>query len=98
MATHDPKTYFLYTSLAAGSSKIYADTNQLEGLLKAHQVPFEWIDIGTDERAKSIWKRRGIAAGKKLPAVVKDELILGVCISRAPSSPLCVFYFPKRGG
>ncbi len=79
---NDP-TIYLFTSLAAGSSHIVTATSRIEGIFRAHQIPFQYKDTGTDELAKKLFQRR--ASGKKLPLVVKGGFVLGV---GTPISPL----------
>lgn len=74
--TRDSETYFLLTSLTAGSSNIITATSRLEVLLVTMKVPFVAVDIATNEKAKALWKRRG--NGKRLPVVVFDGQVLGV--------------------
>lgn len=71
----DPRL-FLFTSLTAGSSHIITATSRLETILKANKIPFQAIDIATDEKARRLWQRR--ARNKKLPGLVKDGLVIGV--------------------
>jgi hypothetical protein len=68
----DPAIY-LFTSLTAGSSHIITATSRMETILKA-----------TNESAKKLFQRR--ASGKKLPFIVKEGYVLGVCARRG----LCV--------
>ncbi|KAF2481421.1 hypothetical protein BDY17DRAFT_301314 [Neohortaea acidophila] len=70
----DPRL-FLFTSLTAGSSHIITATSRLETILKANKIPFQAIDIATDEKARRLWQRR--AGKKKLPGLVKDGFVLG---------------------
>lgn len=72
----DPRL-FLYTSLTAGSSHIITATSRLETILKANKIPFQAIDTATDDKARRLWQRR--AQGKKLPGLVKEGFVLGVC-------------------
>jgi hypothetical protein len=72
----DPRL-FLYTSLTAGSSHIVTATSRIETILRANRVPFAYIDTATNEKAKRLWVRR--AGGRKLPALVKDGFVIGVC-------------------
>ena len=72
----DPRL-FLYTSLTAGSSHIITATSRLETILKANKIPFQAIDLATDEKARRLWQRR--SQGKKLPGLVKEGFVLGVC-------------------
>ncbi|KAL7272267.1 hypothetical protein RUND412_004934 [Rhizina undulata] len=74
-STDSPDTLFLLTSLTSGSSAIITATSRLEHLLKSHKIEFQAVDVATDEKAKSLWGRRG--KGKRLPGVVKDGLVLG---------------------
>lgn len=76
----DPRL-FLYTSLTAGSSHIVTATSRMETILKANRIPFLAVDIATDEKCRRLWQRRG-GAKKKLPGLVKEGYIIGVC-SRA---------------
>jgi hypothetical protein len=73
---NDPRL-FLFTSLTAGSSHIITATSRLETILKANKIPFQAIDIATDEKARRLWQRR--AQKKKLPGLVKDGFVIGVC-------------------
>jgi hypothetical protein len=73
----DPRL-FLYTSLTAGSSHIVTATSRMETILKANRIPFQAIDIATDEKCRRLWQRRG-GAKKKLPGLVKEGYIIGVC-------------------
>ncbi|KAK2767275.1 hypothetical protein FQN53_006522 [Emmonsiellopsis sp. PD_33] len=72
--SEDP-TLYLYTSLTAGSSHIITATSRMETILKANKVPFRAIDVATDEKARRLWSRR--SRGKKLPGLVKFEMIVG---------------------
>lgn len=73
---NDPTTLYLYTSLTAGSSHIITATSRLETILKANKIPFQAIDVATDEEARKLWGRR--SRGKKLPGLVRDGMIVGV--------------------
>ena len=73
---NDPQL-FLFTSLTAGSSHIITATSRLETILKANKIHFQAIDIATDETARRLWQRR--AQKKKLPGLVKDGFVIGVC-------------------
>jgi hypothetical protein len=77
----DPRL-FLYTSLTAGSSHIITATSRMETILKANKIPFTAIDTATDEKARRLWQRR--AGQRKLPGLVKEGYVLGVCASFAP--------------
>lgn len=72
----DPKVLYIYLSLSAGSSSVDTGLRVLERILKANKIPFSLIDIGTDERAKSIWSRRK-GQKHKLPALVRDGQVIG---------------------
>jgi len=73
----DPKLY-LFTSLTSGSSHIITATSRLETILKANKIPFQAIDTATDEQARRLWGRR--AAKRKLPGLVKEGFVIGVCL------------------
>lgn len=79
---NDPRL-FLFTSLTAGSSHIITATSRLETILKANRIPFQAIDVATDEKARKLWGRR--AGKRKLPGLVKEGYILGVCASLFPA-------------
>ena len=79
----DPRL-FLYTSLTAGSSHIITATSRLETILKANRIPFQAIDTATDERARRLWQRR--AGKRKLPGLVKEGFVVGVCALRVGAS------------
>ncbi|KAJ5999695.1 Glutaredoxin [Penicillium waksmanii] len=68
-------TLYLYTSLTAGSSHIVTATARVETILKANKLPFQAIDVATDEAARKLWGRR--SKGKKLPGLVKYGDIVG---------------------
>lgn len=72
----DP-TIYLFTSLTAGSSHIITATSRIETILRANKIPFEGIDTATNELAKKLFQRR--ASGKRLPLIVKEGYVLGVC-------------------
>ena len=75
---NDPRL-FLYTSLTAGSSHIITATSRLETILKANKIPFQAVDTATDEKARRLWGRR--AGKRKLPGLVKEGYVIGVCAS-----------------
>ncbi|KLJ06281.1 hypothetical protein EMPG_09285 [Blastomyces silverae] len=71
----DADTFYLFTSLTAGSSHIITATSRLETILKANKIPFRAVDVATDEEARTMWRRR--SKGKKLPVLVRDEMVVG---------------------
>ncbi|KAI4289474.1 MAG: hypothetical protein L6R35_001255 [Caloplaca aegaea] len=81
MADSTPKSYhtdptlYLYTSLTAGSSHIITATSRLETILKANRIPFQALDVATDEKARMLWGRR--AGKKKLPGLVRMGMLVG---------------------
>jgi len=77
----DPRL-FLYTSLTAGSSHIITATSRMETILKANKIPFQAIDTATDEKARRLWQRR--AGQRKLPGLVKEGYVIGVCEMLSP--------------
>ncbi|EED13635.1 conserved hypothetical protein [Talaromyces stipitatus ATCC 10500] len=68
-------TLYLYTSLTAGSSHIITATSRLETILKANKIPFQAIDVATDDAARRLWGR--YSKGRKLPGLVKYKTIIG---------------------
>ena len=74
------ETYFLLTSLTAGSSAIITATSRLESMLRVHRVPYVALDVATNDAARNMWKRRG--NGRKLPVVVFDGIVIGVSKSK----------------
>ncbi|KAL8856557.1 MAG: hypothetical protein Q9178_006872 [Gyalolechia marmorata] len=78
MADSTPKSYhtdptlYLYTSLTAGSSHIITATSRLETILKANRIPFQALDVATDEKARMLWGRR--AGKRKLPGLDLEEI------------------------
>lgn len=92
MADSTPKSYhtdptlYLYTSLTAGSSHITTATSRLETILKANRIPFQALDVATDEKARMLWGRR--AGKRKLPGLVRMGMLVGVNLpSPPPLSP-----------
>ena len=81
MADSTPKSYhldptlYLYTSLSSGSSSIITATSRMETILKAKKIPFQALDVATDEKARMLWGRR--AGKRKLPGLVKQGMIVG---------------------
>ncbi|KAI9701986.1 MAG: hypothetical protein M1836_001330 [Candelina mexicana] len=81
MADSTPKSYstdptlYLYTSLTAGSSHIITATSRLETILKANKIPYQALDVATDEKARMLWGRR--AGKRKLPGLVRLGMIVG---------------------
>ena len=49
----------------------------METILKANRIPFQAIDMATDEQARRLWQRR--AGKRKLPGLVKEGFVIGVC-------------------
>lgn len=47
----------------------------MQSILQANNVPFQAVDIATDEKAKRIWVRR--SQGRKLPGLVKEGMVKG---------------------
>lgn len=72
---HLDPTLYLYTSLSSGSSAIITATSRMETILKAKKVPFQALDVATDEKARMLWSRR--AGKRKLPGLVKQGMIVG---------------------
>lgn len=72
----DPRL-FLYTSLTAGSSHIITATSRMETILKANRIPFQAVDVATYDKARRLWGRR--AGKRKLPGLVKEGFVIGVC-------------------
>ncbi|KAL9593383.1 MAG: hypothetical protein Q9179_005914 [Wetmoreana sp. 5 TL-2023] len=78
MADSTPKSYhtdpnlYLYTSLTAGSSHIITATSRLETILKANRIPYQALDVATDEKARMLWGRR--AGKRKLPGLDLEEI------------------------
>ncbi|KAL8736534.1 MAG: hypothetical protein Q9181_002405 [Wetmoreana brouardii] len=81
MADSTPKSYhtdpnlYLYTSLTAGSSQIITATSRLETILKANRIPFQALDVATNEKARMLWGRR--AGKRKLPGLVRMGMLIG---------------------
>ena len=81
MADSTPKSYhtdptlYLYTSLSSGSSSIITATSRMETILKAKKIPFQALDVATDEKARMLWGRR--AGKRKLPGLVRQGMIIG---------------------
>ena len=47
----------------------------METILKAKKIPFQALDVATDEKARMLWGRR--AGKRKLPGLVKQGMIVG---------------------
>ena len=73
---HTDPTLYLYTSLTAGSSHIITATARVETILKANRIPFQALDVATDEKARMLWGRR--AGKRKLPGLVRMGMVIGV--------------------
>lgn len=71
----DTPNIYLYTSLASGDFHVTTDTHRLAHILKAHAIEFKMVDLGTNERAKKIWRWRG--KGRRLPAVIREDEVVG---------------------
>jgi hypothetical protein len=66
---------YIYTSLANAQFNLNSDTNRMSTILQNNRIEFQLVDLGTNERAKKLWKWR--SKGKKLPGIVRGEEILG---------------------
>ncbi|KAL8661056.1 MAG: hypothetical protein Q9202_005928 [Teloschistes flavicans] len=81
MADSTPKSYhsdpnlYLYTSLTSGSSHIITATSRLETILRANRIPFQALDVATDEKARMLWGRR--AGKRKLPGLIRMGMLIG---------------------
>lgn len=60
----------LYTSFASSSVNMVSDTNRMAHILEGNKIKFTYVDVGTDEKAKRVWKWK--SKGRKLPAVVRE--------------------------
>ena len=78
MADSTNATLYLYTSLSSGSSHVVTATARLETILRSHRIPFQAIDLATDEQARRLWGRR--ANGRTLPGLVRTGSVLGVSL------------------
>ena len=93
MADSTPKSYhtdptlYLYTSLTAGSSHIISATSRLETILKAKRIPFQALDVATDEKARMLWGRR--AGKRKLPGLVRMGMLVGVSRESSLTPTIC---------
>lgn len=77
-APDDSKVVYLYVSLASGGRGTMANFNRAQTILKSYGIDFTPVEITMDDSAKRLWKYKGIAKNKKLPAVVRDrEVKLG---------------------
>lgn len=72
--TFEDEPVYLYTSLAGGF-QIHNRMNRMITILTVNKIPYTIRDLGTDEEAKSIWRR--FCSGKTLPGIVrgKDDFI-----------------------
>lgn len=72
--TFEDEPVYLYTSLAGGF-QVHNRTQRVITILTVNKIKFTVRDLGTDEEAKSIWKR--YCGGKTLPGIVrgKDDFI-----------------------
>ncbi|KAK9466900.1 hypothetical protein V1512DRAFT_197412, partial [Lipomyces arxii] len=74
----DESKYYLYTSFTGGTimgRNMTSLTSNLKLMLTANGIPFEIVDVATDDRARRIWTRR--SNGKLLPGLVKGEDVVG---------------------
>jgi len=83
------KRLFLFTSLTAGSSHIVTATSRIETILKANKIPFVGVDTATDEVARKLYGRR--AQGRKLPLLVKEGFVVGVCLIFLMPGPYYIY-------
>jgi hypothetical protein len=66
---------YIFTSLAGGGYHMPQRTNKLATILTGNRIPFTYRDLGTDEEARSVWRR--YSKGRMLPGIVrgKDDII-----------------------
>jgi glutaredoxin len=66
---------YIYTSLAGGGYHMPQRTNRLVTILSSNRIPFTYRDLGTDDEARSVWRR--YSNGRMLPAIVrgKDDIV-----------------------
>lgn len=68
----DPDTVYLYVSLASGVRGSMGRFNKASTILKSYDIDFVPIEITLNERAKRLWKLKGVPKNKVLPAVFRD--------------------------
>lgn len=75
-SVNDSDKVYLYTSFASASPHLMSDTNRVMHMLKAQGIEFELVDLGTNDKARRLWKWR--SKERSLPAIVRDDEIMGV--------------------
>lgn len=68
----------LITSFASSDMYLPANTDRIEMILKVNKIPYEIVDLASNDKAKRLVKWTG--KDKKLPLVVRDNEIVGVSI------------------
>ena len=69
------KPVYLLTSLAGGGFHMPSRTNRLATILTANQIDFQYRDCGSDDAARTHWKRQG--RGRSLPAIMVGDAVVG---------------------
>ncbi|AGO09996.1 AaceriAAR006Wp [[Ashbya] aceris (nom. inval.)] len=69
------KPVYLLTSLAGGGFHMPSRTNRLATILTANHIDFQYRDCGSDDAARSQWKRQG--RGRSLPAIMVGDSVVG---------------------
>jgi len=70
---------YLYTSSVSGRTQIRKDMARITMILDGRKVPYETLDVSTDEAAKTKLKdnREDKTQGINLPQIWKDDTYLG---------------------
>lgn len=68
----EANTVYLYMSLASGVRGSMSRFNKASTILKSYDIEYVPIEITLDERAKRLWKLKGVSKNKVLPAVFRD--------------------------
>lgn len=68
----DSKVVYLFVSFASGGRGVMMSINMAKTILESYKIPYTIVEISMDDRARRLWKYKGIAKGKRLPAVFRD--------------------------
>lgn len=66
----------LITSFTSSDMYLPANTDRIEMILKVNNIPYEIVDLASNDKVKRLVKWRG--KDKKMPLIVRDDEIVGV--------------------
>ncbi|ORY08315.1 thioredoxin-like protein [Basidiobolus meristosporus CBS 931.73] len=72
------KVVEIYGSSISGNMQIKDRQQRLESILNSRKIPFEFVDIAADEKARNYMKRKNLNKTTELPQIFVDGEFRGI--------------------